>query len=242
MSIDKFLGKLAVNGGIATSSNFVVRFHNPPITPPGGELDGIGYFEMFCNEAQLPNTNSGQGQMNGLYVGSGSVNYPHSRVFTDLQLGFICDANMSSLKFVQDWLDYIFGETGADYQYKTLGEHHTLAGSTRSENRDIRLKYRDDYARTITISKTEPGSESATERVPISYVLEYAYPYAVDAIPLSFGSSQLVQCTASFSYMRHYTIKSNITSKRGKALPVENKVITGGTGGSILAPGPAGDF
>ena len=206
---------MAANGGLATSNNFVVRFQNPPIVPPGGVIEGIKYFEMFCSEAQLPNISTAQGQQNGLYVCSGSVNYAHSRVFSEIQLGFVCDANMSSLKFLQDWVDDIFNEKGADYEYKTLEQIQVLAGSKREENRSVRSKYRDDYACTMIISKTEAGPLSPTQRVPISYVLEYAYPFAVDAVPLQFGSTQLTQVTASFSYMRHYTIKSDIRSIKG---------------------------
>jgi hypothetical protein len=200
------------------SNNFVVRFLNPPVTPPGGQTGN--YFEYFCSEAQLPNTNTAQSQTNGIYVGSGSVNYPHTRLYTDIQLGFMCDANLSALKFLQDWVDFIFSgssnEVGDSQSAKTLSQLQSLAyGPIRNENRNIRLKYRDDYACTIAISKTEQGPRSTTERVPITYILEKAYPYSIDAVPLQFGSSQITQVTATFSYMRHYVVKNDISSIRG---------------------------
>lgn len=214
MSINRFLSTIAANGGMSYSNNFVVRFLNPPITPPGGQVGN--YFDYFCSEAQLPNTNTAQGQTTGIYVGSGSVQYPHTRVFTDIQLGFMCDANMSALKFLQDWLDYIFYENGSDQTSKSLGQIQSLAyGPIREENRNVRLRFRDDYACNIAISKTEIGPNSSTERVPITYILEKAYPYAIDAVPLQFGSSQITQVTAQFSYMRHYVIKNDIKSVRG---------------------------
>lgn len=213
MSIDSFLGTIASNGGMSFSNNFVVRFLNPPITPPGGQAGD--YFEYFCSEAQLPNTNTAQGQINGIYPGSGSVNYPHTRVFTELQLGFMCDANLSALKFLQDWVDYIFNEQGSDVSGKTLSDMQSLAyGPVRAENRNVKLKYRDEYACNIAITKTEMGPRSSTERPSITYILEKAYPFAIDAVPLQFGSSQITQVTAQFSYMRHYVIKNNITSVR----------------------------
>ena len=123
---------------------------------------------------------------------------------------------MSALKFLQDWLDYIFYENGSDQASKSLGQIRSLAyGPIKEENRNVRLRFRDEYACNIAISKTEMGPNSATERVPITYILEKAYPYAIDAIPLQFGSSQITQVTAQFSYMRHYVIKNDIRSVRG---------------------------
>jgi hypothetical protein len=204
------------------SNNFVVRFLNPPVSPPGGQAGD--YFEYFCSEAQLPNTNTAQGQMNGIYPGSGSISYPHTRVFTEFQLGFMCDANMSALKFLQDWVDYIFNETGDTQTSKSLSQMQSLAyGPIRQENRNVKLKYRDSYACNIAISKTENGPRSTTERVPITYILEKAYPFAIDAIPLQFGSSQITQVTAQFSYMRHYVIKNDISGIKSDITALTNQ-------------------
>ena len=105
MSIDRLLTTMSANGGMSFSNNFVVKFNNPPVEPPG---TGADYFEMFCNEAQLPNTNTAQGEINGSYVGSGQVKYPHSRIFTEFQLGFLCDANMSSVSYTHLTLPTIY--------------------------------------------------------------------------------------------------------------------------------------
>jgi hypothetical protein len=77
------------------------------------------------------------------------------------------------------------------------------------------LRYKNEYARTILISKTEQGPYAPNQRVPLTYVLEEAYPYAVDAVPLSYGNSQIAKVSAQFSYARHYTIPNNITSVAG---------------------------
>ena len=217
---------MAANGGMSFSNNFVVKFLNPPAGLtfiPGGDQGVSGtsdYFEMFCTEAQLPNTNTAQGQMNGIYVGSGQVNYPHTRVFTELQLGFMCDANLTALKFMQDWVDMIFDEGGSNEIGLSREEMQSRAfDRNREENRNIRLKYRDEYTCDIAITKTEIGGNSSTERAPITYILEKAYPYAIDAVPLQFGSSQITQVTTQISYMRHYTIKNDI---RGIGAQIQN--------------------
>lgn len=192
------------------SNNFVVSFEGP----------AAAYFnpeevEFFCDEAQLPNVNTATGTQNGLYVGLGSVDYPHTRVFTEFQLSFMLDANLNLLKSLNLWYGSIFNETAM------------IESGTYLENRSTRLAYKDSYASTINITKTESGPDSPTQRKPITYVMEKAYPYAVDAIPLQFGSSQLTKVTAQFKYQRHYTINRDITAVTGKPLVQEFKTITG---------------
>jgi hypothetical protein len=193
------------------SNNFVVKF--------GG--NAAPYFDQnevtyFCDEAQLPNVNTATGTQNGLYLGLGSVDYPHTRVFTEFQLSFMLDANLSILKGLNSWYGSIFGEN--DFQ-----------STERVENRITRLSYSDDYVGEITIVKTESGPRSTTQRKPITYVMERAYPYAVDAIPLQFGSSQITKVTAQFKYQRHYTINRDITAVTDIPLNQKVKVVNGDT-------------
>ena len=57
----------------------------------------------FCDEAQLPNVQAATAQMTGRFLGEGPYQYPHTRLFTDVSLGFLCDANLTQLKFFQNW-------------------------------------------------------------------------------------------------------------------------------------------
>jgi hypothetical protein len=201
------------------SNNFQVKFLNPPIVYQ--DLDTI--VSLFCDEAQLPNTNTAQGQINGLYLGSGSVSYAHTRVYTELQLGFMLDANLSALKFLNKWMDWIFsgdsplaaGSQEWSDQSKNKSLEQMSSPKLRDRNRPIRLKYKNSYATTMLISKTEQGPYAPNQRVPITYVLEEAYPYAIDAIPLAYGNSQITKVSAQFSYARHYTVPNDITSVAG---------------------------
>ena len=57
-------------------------------------------FTMLCDEAQLPNVQSGVAQITGRHLGQGPVSYPHTRIFTDLSLGFLLDANDLTLEIL----------------------------------------------------------------------------------------------------------------------------------------------
>ena len=76
------------------ANNFLVKFD----VPGTGNL-----FAFLCDEAQLPNVNAATGTIKGRYMGEGQVNYPHTRVFTEMQLGFQCDASMTPLLFLNQW-------------------------------------------------------------------------------------------------------------------------------------------
>ena len=193
------------------ANNFIVEIEDLPEQFKGGL--GTEYLEMFCDEAQLPNINTATGTQTGLYTGVGSVDYPHTRIFTELQLGFALTSNLDVLKFLNLWYGTIFGES--DLASGTITPEILGQDGTFMENRTTRVAYKDDYAATIKITKAESGPESTTQRQPITYVLEKAFPYAIDAIPLQFGSSQITKVTAQFKYQRHYQINRRITDVRG---------------------------
>jgi hypothetical protein len=169
----------------------------------------------YCDEAQLPNVNTATGSQTGLYTGLGNIDYPHTKVYTDLQLGFMLDTNLTMLKEMNKWHSYIFPESGSQ------------------EDRVTRVRFRNQYAGTIYITKSENGPDGVDTRQPITYVIEKAYPYAIDAVPLQFGSSQITKVTVQFKYQRHRTIdrdvrnvKNRITTKSAESM--NKPTVTGG--------------
>ena len=197
MSVSRFIQRVSKDGCLASSNSFIVRILDSSV----GSFDLDETIEFYCNEAQLPNINTAESSINGMYVGSGQVKYPHTRVYTEIQLGFLCDANMSVLKFLNKWQDLMFNQERGSID--------------KVQNREVRLSYMDEYVSDIAIIKAEPGPKSAVQRQPITYVLERAYPYAIDAVPLQYGTNQVVQVTAQFSYMRHYTMDHDIRFVKG---------------------------
>ena len=65
------------------------------------------WIELFCDEAQLPNVQAQTALMTGRHLGEGPFQYPHTRIYSDVTLGFLCDANMTPLKFFTAWHDFI---------------------------------------------------------------------------------------------------------------------------------------
>jgi len=240
-SIDIFLQTIAGAGGMSFSNNWDIEFRFPDENGQQKELFtllkkyvGLGtkneqIIRLLCEEAQLPNVNAATGTINNKYLGSGAVNYAHTRVYSDFSLGWMCDADMTPLKFLTTWNDYIFGEKPNEFA-NTKFELANLKGKITkpSRIRPIRVKFPDQYMADIVITKTEISPNAANGRPPIAYYIEQAFPYAIDAIPLAYGASQITKVTASFYYARHRTFFIDTKNEPSASVRKERGVIGGG--------------
>ena len=200
--INEFMKKIGVQGGMSLSSGFDVEFDFS-----GKDASFIKNYAndkdlvtMLCDEAQLPNVQSGTAQITGRHLGEGPISYPHTRIFTDLSLGFLLDANTIPLKFFNSWYNYIFGETEVAHDGTIDGAR---AMNPLPTNRVNRLQYPSQYTCTAKIIKTEPSAKGSNHRAPLMYMLENCYPYSIDAVPLAYGSSQVTRLTVNLYYTRH---------------------------------------
>jgi len=230
VSIDNFLSKINNHGGFATSSNFDVQFNlTDEIKAATKNYYDAEVVKLLCDEAQLPNVSTGTGSITGRYLGEGQVNYATGRVFSTFQLGWTLTADLMPLKFIQTWNDYIFGE----HDIAPL-RGNSMEGLRTTDRlpkvRSVRLAYPDEYRCEIRIAKTEMGPQDTQERAPITYVMENAWPAEIDAVPLSYGSTQIVKFTAQFQYERHYVVMNDIKQqqyKKVRTLYDENRVYRG---------------
>ena len=200
------MNKIGRQKGMSLTTGFDVFFEwgSESTFPQRYYFDGDeDIVHMMCDEAQLPNVQTATGQLNGRYVGESGVQYAHSRMFTDVGLGFLCDAELIPLKFFNWWYQWMFNEEFVE------GENELYSGMSSTpqpRNRINRVRYLDEYAATVKIIKTEPDGVASNNRAPITYILENAYPYAIDAVPLSYGSSQLTRVNVNFYYSRHTVV------------------------------------
>ncbi len=229
---------IAKSGGMSFSNGYDVQFDfagagvGAEIRAAVGDVDNSlpsnpgATIKLFCDEAQLPNTQAATGQMQGRYLGENQINYPYAKFYSDLSLTWMCDANMTPLKFITTWMHYIFGGGDDDSPKRLdssgkliedavselLGINNSMSLSkirTQSErdfNRGIRLNYPKEYCGKLSITKTEKGPRAPNERSPIMYILEDVFPYTIDSVPLSYGTSQVTKVTANFYYAKHTVV------------------------------------
>ena len=73
------------------------------------------------------------------------------------------------------------------------------------------MSYPNDYRSEMYITKFEkdvsnPGSRTIAnnaEPLQLQYTLVGAYPESITSMPVSYGSSDLLRCTVTMSYMRY---------------------------------------
>lgn len=212
-NIKSFIGAIARSGGMSMSNLYEARFDNVP-DPLRGALGRAGFGDLgsssdtafttltlLCEEASLPGMMANTGQTTGVYMGEGQVNYAHTKSFTDITLGWTCDANLLPLKFLNTWVNFIFDNGGA-----TLG--------TARVNR---VQYPEDYQAKLTIIKAERGRNNTLEGIGGIYTLHDVFPYSIQSTPVSYGSSTLLKVSASFYYRRWEFENVSITTSRPSA-------------------------
>lgn len=166
---------------------------------------GITKLDIMMDEISLPGRQFATESLNGSRQGQRFV-YPHSQIFSDISFTFICDRYFYGLKFLTGWMDYIateYPDGSTPHSLQAVGASGTLRNSgtgQRSTNRFVRMAYPDTYMVDMHIIKTERGPSAQNQYAPVGYILNNAYPYAVESVPLSFGTSQLVKVTANFYY------------------------------------------
>ena len=222
MSINTFIQAIANGGSMSMSNGYDVQFDLPSTlktylkTSCDIEDDSTGpmsVIKLLCDEAQLPNVQSATGQLQGRYLGENQVNYPYAKFYTDLSLSWMCDVNMTPLKFVTGWHHYIFDANWNDAPKRNKGNTLTQIRTEQPNefNRPIRLNYPSSYMGKIRITKADKGPLGATSRPGMSYILEDAFPYSVDTVPLSYGTSQITKVSANFYYAKHTVVYQDHT-------------------------------
>jgi len=179
-------------------------------------------FKLLCDEAQLPNVQSATGQLQGRYLGENQVSYPYAKFYTDLTLGWMCDANMTPMKFLTAWHSFIFGSQSVSDEYSDkvimAGANQKLddlkSYAPKRIQRPVRLNYPSSYLADLRITKTEKGPQAPNARGSMMYILEDIYPYSIDAVPMAYGTSQITKVTANFYYTKHTVVYNDVRKWR----------------------------
>ena len=240
-SISTFINSIAKNGGMSFSNGYDIEFDfsktnfrgegvSADFETLGDHLNKVvenynasdSLFKLLCDEAQLPNVQSATGQLQGRYLGENQVSYPYAKFYTDLTLGWMCDANMTPMKFLTAWHSFIFGSQSVSDEYSDkvimAGANQKLddlkSYAPKRIQRPVRLNYPSSYLADLRITKTEKGPQAPNARGSMMYILEDIYPYSIDAVPMAYGTSQITKVTANFYYTKHTVVYNDVRKWR----------------------------
>jgi hypothetical protein len=218
------MSAIASHGGMSMTNGYDVEFEFPKsslsdtlkayYTPDSSDRDML---KILCDEAQLPNVQSATGQLQGRYLGENQVNYPYAKFYSDISLSWMVDANATPIKIFTSWHNFIFNGAGKEKEksisYQRL---NTLKEQTASAlQREVRMQYPTEYLATCRITKTEKGPSAPNERGSMMYILQDIYPYSLDTVPLSYGTSQITKFTVNFQYSKHTVVFNDIRKYEG---------------------------
>lgn len=195
MGVQTYLNAIANGRGMAKSNLYAIYFGGETViqelqkdfggltAKAGDRISKVGErVLLMCDEVSLPGIQSSTGSV-VRHPGANPIYYPTNPIYNDLQLSFMCDAEMKALEFLVKWREKIYKKVGTD--------------STQSS---YQVNYPNEYQCKMIIEKSERNKSSEIGETPVRYTLNGAWPYSLDSIPLSYGSSQLVKVTANFYY------------------------------------------
>lgn len=207
---------------LAQTSQFraVLQVGTLPFTsnydPAGGRFyDDLSF---LCNSASLPGSSFSTSENLQDYYGI-SQKFAYRRDFDDLTLDFYVDAKYQTLKFFEQWMDYI-SSPGGSYQVVSNDD------PKRSDS-FYRFQYPDEdgagYKCTIDLHKFDKDYEQVGN-VPftgtkneIIYTFINAFPKSISSIPVSYDASEVLKCSVTFAYDRYFVNRTGNTIQKDSA-------------------------
>lgn len=196
MGVKSYINAIVSGRGMAKSNTYAIYFSGGVITSLGtAGFQGINAplldetpsqvgqrVLLMCDEVSLPGVQSSTGSVSR-FSGAAPVYYPTTKIYNDIQLSFMCDAEMQALNFLNTWYEKIY----------------TPANGTKT-SKSFRLNYPEEYQCNMIIEKRERSANSEIGILTAQYTCNGSWVYSIDQTPLSYGSSQLVKVTANLYY------------------------------------------
>ena len=162
---------------------------------------------LSCSDASLPGSTLATFEIRNDHTGV-TERLAHRRMYDDrIDFTFYVDANKYlPIRFFEKWIRYISDEDNeAESQRATTGDLNISSPSYH-----YRMRYPDGtegYRCTgVTITKFERdyGASKTSNPSTLTYNFVKAYPIAINSMPVSYESSNLLKCTVSMSYLRYH--------------------------------------
>jgi len=195
------------------TSKFYVSITSPNVLNGFFNITTIDDFHMSCSEASLPGSSLNTQEITGDRHGVTERN-AYRRMYDDrLDLTFYVEGEKySQIRYFERWINFIVG--------------NDLAKTRALKNYDYKVAYPDDYKTEMTVSKFEKD-----DGFKLNYKFIGVYPIAINSMPLSYASTDVLKCTVSMTYLRY--IIGDTEVKESSVIPPKTNEFDsfGGTNG-----------
>jgi hypothetical protein len=232
---------------LAISSQFKVSLDLVRQTSSGGDLGLFQYltncglfndttstfqkYDFLCSQASLPGATFDVSEEMGSRQGM-IERFASRRVYNQFDLTFYIDDDYNILRLFEEWMNYInpvYNETNGRYD----GNESSQLSVYRERNTYSRFRYPDNYRRMLSITKFEkdflenPNDRNNTfKNLPLlTYRFIDTFPVDINAVPMSYDGSTILQVTVVFSYLRH-TIEKHGNAQQLVREKLENSQLT----------------
>ena len=166
-------------------------------------------YDFLCSQASLPGAAFDVSEEMGSRQGM-IERFASRRVYNQFDLTFYIDNNYDVLRMFEEWMNYInpvYNESNGRYD----GSEGSQLNAYQERNTYSRFRYPDDYRRMISITKFErdflqnPNDKNNTfKNMPLlTYRFIDTFPVDINAVPLSYDGSTVLQVSVVFAYLRH---------------------------------------
>ncbi len=166
-------------------------------------------YDFLCSQASLPGASFDVSEEMGSRQGM-IERFASRRIYNQFDLTFYIDNDYNVLRMFEEWMNYInpvYNESNGRYD----GSEASQLNVYQERNTYSRFRYPDDYRRMISITKFErdflqnPNDKNNTfKNMPLlTYRFIDTFPVDLNAVPMSYDGSSILQVTVVFSYLRH---------------------------------------
>jgi len=198
LSISKIKSNLL---NLAQTSVYQVMLTPAPGLSSFAEFRGItgldtSKIELLCSDTNLPGSSLATHDVTNDYPGV-TEKFAYRRIYDEtIDFTFYVDSEYKVVEYIDTWMNYVTG------QGTTFGNVDYV-----DRTKYYRMNYPNLYKTNgLYITKFEKDTGNS-----MTYQFIGAFPVNIVSMPVSYEASNILKCTASFSYIRYVRTRSGVS-------------------------------
>lgn len=180
--------------GVLRPNQFVVTMGIPPCMAVTTDENKV--LTMRCESASIPDVTLATQEI--MRYGYGPMeSTPYTAVFSGVNLTFVLDKTSLVYRYFNRWMQSVVNFNLND---GSMDSQFTTNGLARNTLNAYEVGYKDDYTTSVNITVFD---EQTVPRIQTT--LHSAYPKAISAVDLNWGSTDVVRMNVALAFREYYT-------------------------------------